>query len=507
MRAFFVCILALGLLGACGTTRLSAAVHRSVMPIDAEGHMIAVRSPLAGDAPATDHASRAHAHARHMIDALLQPGAGKPLIYLHGGLNQVDKSTSTADEYITPMREAGYHPILINWESGFGPAYRKHLTRSANGRVSTRWHKATAPVTLLWDFASAYLLAPASLYSAAIDSGRGNEIFHRRRWFDLMGQLRICGTPEAVDATACRVDHGGPYAHDWPVLGARVRKTLLWSLMGPLRLAVTPIVDELGGATWKEMLRNTRNVFNPDREFVAGRADDTTDTGALAVLLEDLAKRLEQTKQEVSFTLVAHSMGAILVNELLRRYQRHPRIHFDQIVYLAAASSTRESMHAVQGYLHANAHARFYAVVLHPFAEDRERSAGTLAPDGSLLVWVDSMFETSPHFLDRRFGRWENLEPVLPLLLREQGMAPLDKHSDPNALPRRMHFTVQGFGSAPQRHAELNDVERRFWCPAFWKGQPLGATVRCAEPGPPPPGANDVSMVAPAPVQASDAED
>ena len=495
-------------LSACSVV-LSDLNYRSIMPIDADGHMVDVKTDELEQlqAPVT-HESRARAHARAMVEAMLAPNAGKALIYLHGGLNRVSATSAAADDLLVPMRKAGYHPILINWDSAFGPAYRKHLVRSKSGRPSTAWDGLTAPATVLWDVAATTMLAPKALYSALSDSLHSNVFFHKKHWYELLGETPVCTREGAAQSRSCRVDHSRPWTHDWPTGWDRFQKASWWWATSPLRLAFTPVVDRLGRDAWTQMLRNTRNLFNPEATFDAHK-DEGTDSGALAIFLDELAKRLDHDKRPLQITIVAHSMGAILADEILRRYMHHPLLVFDQIVYLAAASSTRDSMHAIHNYLEAQPEAHFYAVTLHPFAEDRERRAGMLAPDGSLLVWVDSMFEPSRHFLDRRFGRWENLKPVLPYLLREEGFghtadtdirdekiralkvvrarpelqqaAQLSELTPPASPIRdRMHFTVEGFFNSPQWHNQLNKPEHQFWCPGFWVGNEVPPESVCA---------------------------
>jgi hypothetical protein len=105
--------------------------------------------------------------------------------------------------------------------------------------------------------------------------------------------------------------------------------------------------------------------------------------------------------------------------------------------------------------------------MLHPLAEDRERSGAGFAPDGSLLAWVDGMYQRPHSFLERTFGRWSNVKPALHLL--PAGSGPEDVRS-------RLNFHVLGFGNGPETHGALNDTHWHFWRDQFLRGTPSTAT-------------------------------
>ena len=82
-------------------------------------------------------------------------------------------------------------------------------------------------------------------------------------------------------------------------------------------------------------------------------------------------------------------MGGIVTNQILRDYRDLP-IH--DVVYMASASSVRGYEESVYPFLEEKrengAYPRVYHLTLHPKAEIRERGF-ILAPQGSLLVWID----------------------------------------------------------------------------------------------------------------------
>lgn len=100
---------------------------------------------------------------------------------------------------------------------------------------------------------------------------------------------------------------------------------------------------------------------------------------------------------------------------------------------------------------------RIYSLMLHPLAEQKETFLGGVAPRGSLLEWIDTMYEGSNTMFDRTFGKWRNLRVA--------------KHLFPDKVQERMLFKIfnlSGGERNPKTHSEFNDGKMRFWCRQFW---------------------------------------
>ncbi len=133
-------------------------------------------------------------------------------------------------------------------------------------------------------------------------------------------------------------------------------------------------------------------------------------------------------------------MGAIMADEVI---WRHPKLPWARIVYMAAASSTRDFRVQVAPVFADCPHPAvphipvqdgedhcpmFYSLMLHPLAETHELHAWGIPPEGSLLEWIDEMFENERTADDRTFGKWLNVQQTLPLI--------------PETARRRMTFRV-----------------------------------------------------------------
>ena len=138
----------------------------------------------------------------------------------------------------------------------------------------------------------------------------------------------------------------------------------------------------------------------------------------------------------VNITFAGHSMGTIVANEII---SQHPSLPWKNVIYMAAAASIRDTNYHLTPVLRANPDIRFYNTMLHPLAEARElmqipgRAFGIfppytippkgIAPHGSLLEWIDEMFE-GPRSPDQRtIGKWHNVQTtkeVFPIDVQKQ---------------------------------------------------------------------------------------
>jgi pimeloyl-ACP methyl ester carboxylesterase len=149
----------------------------------------------------------------------------------------------------------------------------------------------------------------------------------------------------------------------------------------------------------------------------------------------------------VRLDLVGHSMGGIIVNELIHEL---PCMQLDNLVYLGSAASLNHFDKTVLPYLmqSKNKKTKVYFAALHPLNESNEDFSDYVPaiPRGSLLHWIDTMYEPSSRYMDKTMGSWSN-------------MALYRRQIPEEAQRERMIFKIFGFDpDLPQRHSELNDV-------------------------------------------------
>src|SRR6516225_5133917 len=131
--------------------------------------------------------------------------------------------------------------------------------------------------------------------------------------------------------------------------------------------------------------------------------------------------------------LNAHAIlhGRLVTDEMMINF---PDLPYQNVVFMAAAGRIRDFKQTTEPVLrtHRCKDLRFYNLSLHPEAEARDLEVSGAAPIGSLLEWIDDIFETPVTPIDRTLGKWQNVVYA-------------ENEFDPIAA-RRMFFTVSDCG-------------------------------------------------------------
>lgn len=467
-------------------------------------------------------------YLKPLIRNIKKSGKKKILIFIHGGMNVPRQSLRRsailgADSDL----RAEYYPIFINWNSEPLSSYSEHLFLVRQGQYQPVMGPLTSPFYLAADIARALVRAPAvweKLIEAEISRHE-----HRRTVFsqESLRYLRHqpgSTSPDLTEASLREADER-----------SRVQKVTgdLHNLSLVLKAPAEIILDAIGTGAWDMMLRRAHELFDSPTRFhdqtkehqlaireIVKLADHQTAKerrskgvakeidAKLGALLTGSVPNVETKGQDrkgrqanylvrsvpgavemfldrmekdlgngYSITLVGHSMGAIVSNEML---VRHPRLPFDNIVYMAAACSVKECEAAVVPYLRrrkeAKHGAQFYSLSLHPIAEATEAflspekkkptlanyavgSVGLFVPRGSLLIWLDSFFTRPVNLEDLRLGKWSTS-------ISSAGIFPAD-------ISDCVHLTMFHVGNplVPQKHGQFASTEfpTPFWKPEFWE--------------------------------------
>ena len=252
---------------------------------------------------------------------------------------------------------------------------------------------------------------------------------------------------------------------------------IVYAVLSPPRLVLTYLFPEVGAQSWNEMLRQTRMAlaFAPPEGLaqpfsgsvasgastrslcsdVSANADASLgETGAtpwryktpkqrapdgdggFSIFFDRLSCELDQGdlqayRGRLEIDFYGHSMGALIGNEVMSRY---PDMPWGRVVYMAAASSIRDVRLAVAPALRmrnatvGGPRMEFDSLMLHPLAESQDQEGLGFPPQGSLLEWVDEMFERPRSVEDRTFGKWRNVRQTIRLF--------------PGDVRQYMHFRV-----------------------------------------------------------------
>ncbi len=214
------------------------------------------------------------------------------------------------------------------------------------------------------------------------------------------------------------------------------------------------------------MLRRTQMLLRSSNEFEAQKINELSDSesnefngkGDLAIFLRALKKEIEKIEiinpnKKYKITLIGHSMGTIIANEILRAF---PNLPYEEIVYMAAACSIHDFENSVIPLLKRENNIKFYNLSLDPEAEAREYTLGGFGPTGSLLEWIDSYYTDPPTVFDMTMGKWQNIA--------------IAKNSFPSEARIKMTFKVFAFDekSQPTTHGGMHDTKRCWWQPKYW---------------------------------------
>ena len=405
------------------------------------------------------------AHLHRMMNELRRDRQPRGLmIVVHGGLNGFEDSRKFAEQAGDSIYTAGYNPIFLNWRTNLVSSYGEHLIWTRRGHiVSGSAAVVNAPLNFVADAGRGITRWPINVTEAFRD--------------DVLTLGADRSRPVVAEYEAVRAGFGDP-SQVQVSLGTYCKSgtgrlaTALRLPFLPVRLAVGLPLSEMGGTSgWNNMLRRTRNVFRQPWE--SAHEDEAygeqyrPGQGGASILMDSLQGLIrEDTTRRV--TLIGHSMGAILLNEVIRLY---PSIRYDTIVYMAAAASTRDVYENVLPYLGSHPQTRFYSLTLHPNADAGEHwlPLAPILPVGSLLEAIDDIYQNPATHVDRVFGKWTNAMETLHMIpdsVRGQVTIKAFGYNDPNH---------PGYGARrgdPGVHGDFNDVDLAFWRPGFWQATP-----------------------------------
>uniref|UniRef100_A0A831XK10 Lipoprotein n=1 Tax=Geobacter metallireducens TaxID=28232 RepID=A0A831XK10_GEOME len=426
---------------------------------------------------------------------------GRILIFVHGGLNMLHTSSRRIKELMDGYfsgHPSEHYPIFVNWDSGFVSTYFEHLTLVRQGKIEPVTGPLTAPFVFVEDTGRAAARAPIAWFRQ-YETDWKSTTFPNQPYTngcpddyapglhpEIQSQNALyCVLGKGAQTPGITLSLGSATGEGWYTPHMLGRFFSYW-LTVPVKYALVPVIDGYGKPAWDNMVRRTRNMYRTPGEFdlrqtvmetmgdkesveaAAREAVQREQTGALARLLRQLDRRLEgNTAHEI--TLIGHSMGTIVLNELLRSHDDYPNLRIRTVVYMAAACSIRDFQGAVIPFMQSERgkEARFFNLTLHPLNDAREADWRKLdlVPRGSLLEWIDNYLTTPDTPLDRTLGKWENIIQAT--------------HVIPPEVRSRVNLKAFGVGKTetdgPQRHGEFDDYEPwkgqtwRFWDPLFWK--------------------------------------
>jgi pimeloyl-ACP methyl ester carboxylesterase len=378
------------------------------------------------------------------------------VLFAQGGLNNIQDGVNRSYCLTDAILADGSYPVFLAWNASLFSTYGDYIVKIRRGKVAEVAGPLTAPLYLLADIGRATAHAPVTWFHQGQSDWKG---------------LFLHGSPYSTDCKTNTFDWlnrsvrdvNRAYCRDlWmsnrvASLTMRDVTTNRWDdlkssatfwLTFPFKIFFAPPVDTAGKAAWDMMLRRTETMYV---------APTTFDVGATEYFARHLTNFFHTNEIKYSVTLVGHSMGAIVLNELVRRHG--DRMHISNVVYMAAACGVDDFTKSVVPYLKAHQNAHFYNLVLHPQNDAREThySFGEVCQRGSLLEWIDQFYSSRATDFGRTLGKWDNIVEAL-------------RGIDPAVRPQ---ITIKAFGlgtieqHGPQHHGDFSEM--KFWKPQFWE--------------------------------------
>jgi hypothetical protein len=311
-------------------------------------------------------------------------------------------------------------------------------------------------------YQDAYTVNPGLFKRTQLAQNRYDQIFAREQETGAQNTLRVSSAMNQRAALARRSD----FAQWLLTQPAKVSTTLLLDWLGSepwknmLRRTRTMFEREsefIPSVDYKDMPKIAQTLSGAGGKAASADAlldqmNATGRQGAVYFFCNQAQARLMGAASRPKITLIGHSMGAIACCEILQRFHQ---LSFDNVVFMGAACSIRDFKTKVipylqeqnlreamageltaslvaslekQGGISAEALAevrrqggamavraqgmktQFYNLCLHDTAENGEKNPleSDLVQRGSLLTWIDVLYQHPESENDRTFGRWIN---------------------------------------------------------------------------------------------------
>lgn len=369
------------------------------------------------------------------VNGRISDGRRRLVLFVHGGVNNYQDSFERVASINQGQKNdaalAPYHFIFLNWDSNLLGSIGEDFFGIRGGERHEAAAVLTSPLSAARPLAESLLASPELVWHEMAHGFSAIDVTTDDNW------------PGCLLAFSRHKD----VSDSW-----RFGSLALQVLGLPVRYGTSVVVKTLGTPAWDMMKRRAELAFSPDPQAEGGgRAQgDGGPLGAALLLGRHLKRRLDNEWRDVDLTLVGHSMGAMIVNNLLMAF---PEMRVKRIVYLGAAASITSVRQAVLPFLDRNQSVgtEFWSFSLSETRELLEYHAFDLYNRGSLLVWIDELFERVDTPAARVFGRAENVRRYVARLV-------------PAPMRRRLVKWDRGQAD-PKSHSDLAEV--RFLAKSF----------------------------------------
>ena len=379
-------------------------------------------------------------------------GRKKILIFVCGGMNSLEYNVERAEKLTREIYEkSDFYPICINWQTSLFNCYFEHLLFIRKGYKTYTLGPPLAPFYFIMDIGRALLYLPVGLVYQSYGTFYGN-------FEEVETTMEI---EKALKNLKIRYFLG----KDHTPTSIRVIRQINYIAGFPIRPLTSLLIDTFAKSSWDIMKRRSRTIFEQVQHFEAVDEKVVLNAlspcdGAMSQLMDRLSV-MSKNDNEIEFTLIGHSLGPAIINELLMRYNKLP---YKDIVYMAAACSAKETAEAVVPYLRHHPDSTFYNLCVHPNIDSQDMMIYGVLPKGSVLEWINLFFSHPITPSDHAVGEWLTAAENLPKLTR--GV--------------QKQVVIKGFGvgdprtndiilNMPEQHTDFSNPELLFWEKRFWE--------------------------------------
>lgn len=410
------------------------------------------------------------------------------LVHVHGGLNTYKDTNERINEElhlkILGSGEDAKYPVFLSWPSGPLSTWLESTFRIREGKKTSKpLGASTAPFIVASEiFSSAGNLPRTALYQLTNEKDRVVSAGLPRSWLSKSWKdtvKRSCGD-RGLNECAMTVPDIEKINKIESNISIYKTKKIDRFANGTYQTVTLPFRYTLGSlwhssiseSAWMNMKRRTKNMFYPPNDFDTSEHPGVRGGDFFELLLKRIKYNQLNDGVKYEITLVGHSMGTIVLNHALEKYQSNwiASESLSNVVYMGAACSISDairalapivaptSLNGVANSQESGAATNFYNLTLNRVAEVAEMHGYGFIPLGSLLVSIDQHYEAISHPLERTLGSEVNVHSSLFVLEKSF------QNAQGNIVFKSFNRDID---SLPSEHGDFNKIP--FWKKSTWE--------------------------------------